>query len=376
MQNTRLKFFFPLKRDPHNIPPIISAVRALAELGHQVTLFTYHVPDGSFKGLKEENFKLITCDNNPYPKQAFCRVFATVKCYLKLASLILSFRKRPVDVVWVGSWDYKGLKFITKKILGNAKLIYQFHEYEEWNFRYCRSADLVAVPEENRAWITFVKAELKNVPALLPNIPFDHPRKKVDISEEPLLAELSRSGNRIILYQGYLDAYKRCLNELIESLLYIENAVLVVMPAFDDSQRKKLEEKSTELGLNGRVIFIPYRPAPGHLRVVSMADVGIGLYRPTTINQIYCAPNRLYEFLGYGVPVVLPNVPAIKNLSELYSCIGVCEPDDPKSIANAINTLIENSDRPKLQQEAMRFWSERANYNRYLSSIIERLSII
>lgn len=368
-------FIFPLKRDPHNTPPIISAITGLTRLGHKVVLYTYHVPEGSFADVEHENFELVLCSDIPYPKNLLSRIIASIKSYIYLFITFIKY-KSLIDIIWVGAWDYKGLGYLARFCSNQVQLIYQFHEYEEFNFKYCRVSDYVVIPEANRGWITYVKAELPSIPLLLPNIPASHPRIRTEVNEEPLLEMLTKQKKKIVLYQGYLDVKKRCLYELLESLHYLsKEVVLVIMPAVDTSQKPLLEKKALELGVSDRLLFLDYRQAPEHLKIVSMADAGIGLYKPTSINQIYCAPNRLYEFVGFGIPVVLPSFPGIDSLASKYKCISTCDPSDPQSIANSLEYVLR-CDKDALSTEAEKFWGECADYQKYLTAVLSRIKTV
>ncbi len=43
-------------------------------------------------------------------------------------------------------------------------------------------------------------------------------------------------------------------------------------------------------------------------------DVGLVLYKPVDFNTDYCAPNKLYEYWSYGVPVIAPNLKGLVSV--------------------------------------------------------------
>ena len=44
------------------------------------------------------------------------------------------------------------------------------------------------------------------------------------------------------------------------------------------------------------LIYIPQIPSPQHLFVTSIAYIGILVYDPISLNQIFCAPNKIFEY--------------------------------------------------------------------------------
>jgi glycosyltransferase involved in cell wall biosynthesis len=90
-------------------------------------------------------------------------------------------------------------------------------------------------------------------------------------------------------------------------------------------------------------------------------DIGIISYRPTNLDYIYSAPNKLFEYMMAGMAVVGSDLPVIKEVIRSSGCGVVFNPDDPKSIADAINSIMHNPKKLILMKEA----SCRAAKNRW-----------
>jgi glycosyltransferase involved in cell wall biosynthesis len=68
-------------------------------------------------------------------------------------------------------------------------------------------------------------------------------------------------------------------------------------------------------------------------------DVGLILYRGTSENYEYAAPNKLYEFWSYGVPVLTHCLQGIQSQMK-DSCLGVlADFDDPASIRDGLEAI-------------------------------------
>ncbi len=351
---------FPLLRDVKTIPPTITILNYLAKKGFKIILYTYYT-DVKFN---HENINVLKTSLTPYPKSFLKRIVAKTKFLISFYLFFLKKRSE-IEAIWLGAWDI----FAIDKIKNNIKLIYQFHELEPNKYKYCRKADFVVIPEENRAWITYFEANLQKFPLILPNIPdYNEHTIKPDLEIE----ELRKNGKIITLYSGLIDIKKRNLKELVKAFGFLpKEYILVILPSFLKIRNdlEILKNYINELNLSERILFLQSRTPPNHLNTMSSVDIGIGFYSPTSLNNVYAAPNRLYEFLCFGTPVILPNYPSFKCLSKEFPyAVNTAEPSNPKSIAKKIMDVKTNY---KLAQKSMiEFNKKNGNYNKYAEKII------
>jgi len=88
--------------------------------------------------------------------------------------------------------------------------------------------------------------------------------------------------------------------------------------------------------LPGRV---PLADLPGY---TASADVGVVLIQPICRSYRLALPNKLFEYLHAGVPVVGSDLPEIARIIREYGVGEVVNPDDPASIAEGIARLLED----------------------------------
>ncbi len=141
----------------------------------------------------------------------------------------------------------------------------------------------------------------------------------------------------LILYQGgFIPG--RGLENLVLAAAHLEKGVLVLMGW--GAQEGELKEMVRREGLEERVYF--HEPvAPDELvRCCMSASVGVVIYRNTGLNNYYATPNKLYEYIHAGLPVVSSDFPALEEVVEGYGVGGTFDPEDPKSIAAAINRVL------------------------------------
>ena len=370
-----MRFLIPIKRDIRSVPPLLSLIKGLGRAGHQVCFFCHNYDPAAFAGSEGPWLQVEAFSDEPYPKGLLQRLAATVMVYWALWHHLAN-NATAYDYVWLGTWDFRFFGWIAKSVRLRARVVRQYHEYEPERMRRTHAPDVVVVPEENRAWLTYFAAGLSTRPLVLPNTPIDHPRRWTGVSE-PAIARLKAAGRVVLIYQGNIDLRKRCLLELLQALAMLPAQFVLALMPLRNSERteiQRLQSQIARLDLNDRVSWIQSRDAPYHLDVLAQADVGIGLYRPTSLNQVYCAPNRLYELTGYGIPVVLPNFPGLRSLAEKYPGIVTCDPEDIASIANAIQPLAEPARYRRAADGASLFFEERGCYMDHLRSVLQAMS--
>ena len=237
-----------------------------------------------------------------------------------------------------------------KRRLG-APLIYDSHElfpdfaaagrpdYERrgwilYESRLIRRADTVFAVTPGRAE---VMAERYGVtPRVIRNMP------EVVRGAERRLRDL-RDGvapdQRVVFYSGRMQP-TRGLEQLIAALADLPDCVLVVMGSGEDQYVHQLRE----LAGDRMIVRPPVRPSEV-VAASAGADVGVVLNRNVSLNNYLSLPNKIYEYIAAGLPVVTSNSPEMTRLVAHYEVGDTCDPERPDDIARAIRTVLEDSER-------------------------------
>lgn len=201
------------------------------------------------------------------------------------------------------------------------------------------SALAVIVPQYDRAHIVKAFWKLEKLPYILPNKPYLEYKayKNMEISHsETARSIIEKIGNRkIIIYQGSFNA-ERKLDKFIMAIgSRVNEYALLIMTWDTDYYRKTLPENC---------FLIPFIYPPFHLEVTSHAWLGILSYIPvrgsnSLLNALYCAPNKIFEYSMFGIPMISNDVPALKHLFDTYKCGDCVDIDDCNDILRGIENI-------------------------------------
>jgi glycosyltransferase involved in cell wall biosynthesis len=150
----------------------------------------------------------------------------------------------------------------------------------------------------------------------------------------------------LVLYHGGFSA-NRGLGQLIHAieLPALERAHLVLLGY--GPMEAELRSLAESPSVNGRIHVLEPVPPDVLDRYVAGADAVAILNQPASLNELLSTPNKLFEALGAGVPVVTSDFPLRRQIvvESADGPLGVmCDPTDRSSIAAALATLLTQPD--------------------------------
>jgi len=80
-----------------------------------------------------------------------------------------------------------------------------------------------------------------------------------------------------------------------------------------------------------------------YLRHAAVLDLGLALFEPTSANQLYVVPLKLFDYMGLGIPVVVSDFPSMRQIVDDCGIGTTADPRSAESIAAAIRSLVEDS---------------------------------
>ncbi|HTK05978.1 MAG TPA: glycosyltransferase [Ktedonobacteraceae bacterium] len=177
---------------------------------------------------------------------------------------------------------------------------------------------------------------------------------------------------RIALYQGNIQA-NRSLDQLVNAAPYLDpDIVIVMMGEAVKATRIQLENLIAAKGVADRVKIIPAVPYQELLDWTTSADIGLTIFKPGYTRSIrYCLPNKLFEYLMAGLPVLSSQLDAIADVFEQYGVGQILPSLEPKDIAAAINSLLVDADAlARMRKNAQEAAQKRFHWD------VEKLSLV
>jgi glycosyltransferase involved in cell wall biosynthesis len=236
--------------------------------------------------------------------------------------------------------------------LRTKKLVYDSHEY------FTGTPELQTKPLKRKAWRFLERCLLPNIKQAYTvndsiaalyknecNINMRVVRNVPILAEQPPAAGrlLFPEGRFILLLQGAGINRGRGTEELIESMLLLPDSFYLVLIGSGDAWYD-LQKKAAVLHLSHKVRFIDKVPFAELQAYTRQAHLGLSLDKPNCINHALSLPNKVFDYIHAGIPLLASNVVEVKRIVDTWQtgmCISNVTPD---SIAKAVAWIYDNKE--------------------------------
>lgn len=274
--------------------------------------------------------------------------------------ILLLFKK--ADLLFANDLDTLLPNFLISKVK-SIPLVYDSHEYftetpELVNRKFVQSVwkmieemifpklkDIITV-NESIAGLFFDKYGkhvhvIRNIPPSQ-SVSFTKTRKELNLPEEM----------PIILLQGSGINIQRGAEELVEAMQYVEGVRLLIIgggDVIDELKRKRIEMK-----LEDKITFLPKMPFDQLIRFTANADLGLTLDKDTNINYRFSLPNKLFDYIHAGVPVLASPLLEVRKIIEAFQVGETIESHEPKQLAEKITAMLADKEKLAFYRENCR----------------------
>lgn len=234
----------------------------------------------------------------------------------------------------------------------NAKLVYDSHElYSEQEFserekrrwaeieaKYIGACDAVITVNQSIATELERRYGIDNVRVI-----YNAERSTAPPLRTRLFNEMFglAADKKVLLLQGGLSA-GRNLEVLVDAMRHVQNTSVVLIILGDGLLLNRLQTKVKSNELSERVYFHPAVPQKNLLAFTAAADAGIIPYQATCLNNYFCTPNKLFEFISAGIPILASDLPEIQKLVEAHQIGLVGDMSTAVSMAKLIDAFFGN----------------------------------
>jgi glycosyltransferase involved in cell wall biosynthesis len=249
-------------------------------------------------------------------------------------------------------------------VFKNCGLVYDAHEYYSglriFNNRPIRRKvwmllERIAIPVVDHLFTVsepLLDLYLKRYPA----IPSASVLKNVPVHEKVVVNKSIQKNKIRLLFHGQLKP-GRGLIQAINSVKELENAELHIIG--DGEFKIDLLSAVQTRNLSDRVFFYPPVPVDELIQTAARYDIGLVLFEADSLNYSYALPNKFFEYLMAGLPVIVSNIETLSELTKRYQVGIVVDLSNNESLPAVISEFVR--DGQKLQfyhQNALQAASE------------------
>jgi glycosyltransferase involved in cell wall biosynthesis len=172
---------------------------------------------------------------------------------------------------------------------------------------------------------------------LVPNYPeLADPVAPAELRSLPGAASMA-SGGPVVLYLGGLMA-GRGLEQLVDALGLATSVQLVMLG--EGPLAVELLRRAARVGAADRLWLLPPVPPDRVLAYAESADVGVSPIVPSCLNYRYSLPNKLFQYMAAGIPIVASDFPQVREVIEGAACGVAVDTTRPRALADAIEGIL------------------------------------
>jgi glycosyltransferase involved in cell wall biosynthesis len=239
---------------------------------------------------------------------------------LRLFCFLISCR---TDLLVSNDLDTLAANYLASKFKRNCRLVYDAHEY------YTEVPELQGRPfvksfwERIEQWI-FPKLEsIYTVNGSIAKLYAEKYQKEVKVvrNVSPKWQPETRKTREalglpvdkfIVILQGAGINVDRGAEEAVEAVRGIENVLLIILG--DGDAVPQLKSYVVSHSLSEKVLFISKKPYPDMMQYTACADLGLTLDKPSNMNYRFSLPNKLFDYLHAGIPLICTDLPEVAGV--------------------------------------------------------------
>lgn len=307
-------------------PPSMSLMLMLRDMGEEVILLSSSVDQADNDYCEQIGVKAVDLGYGYTPKDNPAVKLGKIPLINAKIKRKLKQYYNDDSCIWI--MTSISLKFIGNALDNKRYIMYMYELSQE--IRYYPAFSIPKVPleklfknaatviecEYNRAHIARAWFGLDNLPYVMPNKPYikNTFNPHMEITDEEARKTIDTiKGRKIILYQGIIDP-ERPLEQFIHAVEELGDEYALLVMSGNLELIKGKEGKNT--------YTLPFVNPPQHLEITSWAHIGILTYVPvrgattSPLNAVYCAPNKIYEYAMFGIPMLGNDIPGLTTLFE------------------------------------------------------------
>jgi glycosyltransferase involved in cell wall biosynthesis len=136
----------------------------------------------------------------------------------------------------------------------------------------------------------------------------------------------------------------RGIEQALAALPLVPHARLALLGFGEPAYLRSLQAESARLGVAHRVCFVPAVRANEVSATLRGADLSLVLIQDAGLNYYLSSPNKLFESVHAGLPVVATRFPEMRSVVERFGCGLLIDAEAPPSaIAQAMGAILRDA---------------------------------
>lgn len=341
------KVIYIVKTDLHYYPPCMMQIRYLKKCGVRVEVWFASSNESALTILDKEQIPYVCLGESPRVNS----LIGKLKNWMEFRRNVnrqlnnISQSERENTLLWVGTAEsaiplYGVLQHYHYNLTMLELLDGDKNKFKRTTFgKLAKKAEAIVACEVTRAYIMKYWFGLKKLPYVMPNKPYELGTTK---NAEPSCDRTKQAidvirGKKFIIFQGIFQKVDY-MKALATALSQMDSDYYIVLMGFDLYKTNAYEKLKK---IYERVIELSSLPAPLHLEVTSHAQIGLVFYDDFSLNQAFCAPNKIYEYSGFGIPMIANKIPGLENTVGKFNA-GKCVEFESKQLMKAIKEIDDN----------------------------------
>jgi glycosyltransferase involved in cell wall biosynthesis len=305
-------------------------------------------------------------DNRPYATHRMRLMFEKGVLFYAAFNfrLFLFLLVRKADVVLSNDLDTLLANYLAKKIKRNCSIVYDSHEL------FTEVPELTSRPTVRSVWLAierwiFPKLEFVfTVNSSIAEIYEQRYGKPIHVLRNvsprwttTAVKNRAQLGlpekKKLIILQGAGINIDRGAEEAVEAMRLIPealNSCLIVVGDGDVIPHLKTQVAQDSV-LVHRVLFYDKKPYRELMQYTAHAHIGLSLDKDNNPNYQFSLPNKLFDYMHAGTPMVVSEIKEVKRVVEQYQIGIVIDEHSPTGIAGAIIRLLSDEEVWKAYQQ-------------------------
>ena len=162
--------------------------------------------------------------------------------------------------------------------------------------------------------------------------------------------------DRKCLYLQGINTPNRASKEVLTSVMETPDVCAIVLGGIDKEANEYLATKYGEEEVKSRICYAGNFPVLKVPQYMKLCFASMVFYKKTTMNNWFCEPNRLYQAIDMGLPVVTGSNPPMRAVVEELG-VGISvdtDGGDVAKIVEGVNSLLSKYDEYKQQVDILK----------------------